>query len=288
MSPTVDALPRAFRRIKPPLRVFREDKIFRAPTQRVEDPDLKKEQRLYDILRAFADRAFRRPATHDELTRLLSIVLSAEKDGELPEAALKLALRAVLVSPQFLFLQLEPDRGSGSTNDPDPTREFDLASRLSYFLWRSMPDEQLIRVAAQGSLHRRENLRLQVKRMLRDSKARALAESFAAQWLQTRKLKEFTPDPALFPDFDESLRAAMLVETELFFESIRDKDRDVREFLDADYTFVNERLAQHYGIAGVRGDWFRRVSLAGTPRGGVLTQASVLAATSNPNRTSPE
>jgi hypothetical protein len=123
--------------------------------------------------------------------------------------------------------------------------------------------------------------------MLRDRNARALAESFAPQWLQTRKLKEFTPDPTLFPDFDESLRAAMLVETELFFESIRDKDRDVREFLDADYTFVNERLAQHYGITGVRGGWFRRVSLAGTHRGGVLTQASVLAATSNPNRTSP-
>ena len=114
-----------------------------------------------------------------------------------------------------------------------------------------------------------------------------LAENFASQWLQTRKLKEFTPDPALFPDFDESLRAAMLTETELFFDSIRDNDRSVLEFLDADYTFVNERLARHYGIAGVTGDWFRRVSLAGTSRGGVLTQASVLAATSNPNRTSP-
>ncbi len=118
-------------------------------------------------------------------------------------------------------------------------------------------------------------------------RSRALAENFAGQWLQTRKLKEFTPDPVLFPDFDESLKAAMLKETELFFESIRDKDRSVLEFLDADYTFVNDRLARHYGIAGVTGDWFRRVSLAGTPRGGVLTQASVLAATSNPTRTSP-
>ena len=168
-----------------------------------------------------------------------------------------------------------------------PINDFDLAARLSYFLWSSMPDEQLFRVAAQGSLRRRENLRAQVKRMLRDRKSRALAENFASQWLQTRKLKQFTPDPVLFPDFDEPLRAAMLAETELFFDSIRDEDRSVLEFLDADYTFVNERLARHYGIAGVTGDGFRRVSLAGTPRGGVLTQASVLAATSNPNRTSP-
>ena len=123
--------------------------------------------------------------------------------------------------------------------------------------------------------------------MLARSQGAALAENFASQWLQTRKLEEFTPDPTLFPDFDESLRAAMLAETELFFESIRDEDRSVLEFLDADYTFVNERLARHYGIAGVTGDEFRRVSLAGTPRGGVLTQASVLAVTSNPTRTSP-
>jgi hypothetical protein len=287
VNPCVDTVPRAFRRIKPPVRVFRTDKIFIAPTQRVEDPELKREQRIYDILRAFADRAFRRPATHDELTRLLNIVLSAEKDGELPEAALQLALRAVLVSPQFLFLQLEPDRSSGSPSNPVPVSDFDLASRLSHFLWSSMPDDQLHRLAAEGSLRHRENLRKQVKRMLGDQKARALAENFGSQWLETRKLKEFTPDPALFPNFDETLRAAMLAESELFFDSIRDKDRNVLDLLDADYTFLNERLARHYGIAGVTGDWFRRVSLAGTPRGGVLTQASVLAATSNPNRTSP-
>jgi Protein of unknown function (DUF1592)/Protein of unknown function (DUF1588)/Protein of unknown function (DUF1585)/Protein of unknown function (DUF1587)/Protein of unknown function (DUF1595)/Planctomycete cytochrome C len=286
-NPPVDTVPRAFRRIKPPVHVFRTDKIFIAPTQRVEDPELKREQRLYDILRAFADRAFRRPATHDELTRLHNIVLSAEKDGELPEAALQLALRAVLASPQFLFLQLEPERDAGSASNPDPAHDFDLASRLSYFLWSSMPDDQLIRLASLGSLRQRQNLRAQVRRMIGDQKARALAQNFGSQWLETRKLKEFAPDPALFPDFDEPLRAAMLAETELFFDSIRDKDRSVLDLLDADYTFVNERLARHYGISGVNGEWFRRVSLAGTPRGGVLTQASVLAATSNPNRTSP-
>ena len=286
MNPPDDTVPRAFRKFKPPVRSPREDKIFRA-VPAAPDPELARQQHIYNILLDFCDRAFRRPATHEEITRLLGIVLSAEKDGEQPDPALQLAMRAALVSPHFLFLQNHAAHDPVSTSDPIPTNDFELASRISYFLWSSMPDELLLRVAAQGLLHRRENLRLQVKRMLRDRKARALAENFASQWLQTRKLKEFTPDPVMFPDFDESLREAMLTETELFFESIRDQDRSVLEFLGADYTFVNERLARHYGIAGIAGDGFRRVSLAGTSRGGVLTQASVLAATSNPNRTSP-
>jgi hypothetical protein len=150
-----------------------------------------------------------------------------------------------------------------------------------------MPDEELLRLAAQGALRRGDNLQRQVKRMLGDRRSHALAEGFGGQWLQTRTLNGFTPDPILFPDFDEPLRAAMLKETELFCASIQDEDRSVLEFLDADYTFVNARLARHYGIPGVEGEGFRRVSLAGTPRGGVLTQASVLAVTSNPTRTSP-
>jgi hypothetical protein len=286
MNPPVDSVPRAFRKYKPPVRTPREDKTFRT-LPAAPDPELARQQHIYNILLAFCDRAFRRPATHEEITRLLGIVLSAEKDGELSESALQLAMRAVLVSPHFLFLQNLPAHDPVSTSDPVPINDFELASRISYFLWSSMPDELLLREAAQGSLHRRERLRLQVKRMLREPRARALAENFANQWLQTRKLKEFTPDPVLFPYFDESLRTAMLKETELFFESIRDKDRSVLEFLGADYTFVNERLARHYGIDGVIGDEFRRISLAGTVRGGVLTQASVLATTSNPNRTSP-
>ena len=286
MNPPINTIPRAFRKYKPPVRTPREDKIFRA-VPAAPDPELARQQHIYDILLAFCDRAFRRPATHEEITRLLGIVLSAEKDGELTESALQLAFRAVLVSPHFLFLQNKIDHDPVSTSDSVPINDFALASRLSYFLWSSMPDEPLFQLAAQGSLRRREILRLQVKRMLRDPRARALAENFASQWLQTRKLKEFTPDPVLFPDFDESLRSAMLTETELFFESIRVNDRSVLEFLDADYTFVNDRLARYYGIAGVIGEGFRRVSLTGTPRGGVLTQASVLMATSNPNRTSP-
>jgi hypothetical protein len=285
MDPPADVVPRAFRRYKPPVRTPREDKVFRI-LKTVEDPELKRQQRIYDILRAFADRAFRRPVIHDELMRLLGIVLAAEKDGEDPESAIQLALRAVLVSPHFLF-RVESACDSTSSGDPLPPDDFGLAARLSYFLWSSMPDEELYRLASQGVLRRRDNLRTQVRRMLGDPRAHALAVNFAGQWLQTRKLKDFAPDPALFADFDESLRWAMLKETELFFASIQDEDRGVMEFLDADYTFVNERLARHYGISGVAGDEFRRVSLAGTPRGGVLTQASVLAATSNPTRTSP-
>ena len=286
LNAPVDAIPFAFRHFRPAVRTPREDKIFRAPNA-APDPELARQQRVYDILRAFCDRAFRRPATHDELTRLLGIVLAAERDGEPPESAIQLALQKVLVSPPFLFLGTEHDHDSGETSHRMPDNDFELATKLSYFLWSSMPDEELYRLAARVALRRGGNLRAQVKRMLRDRKSRALAENFASQWLQTRKLKEFAPDPILFPDFDEPLRMAMLEETVLFFESIRDKDRSVLELLDADYTFVNERLARHYGIPGVTGDWFRRVSLTGTPRGGFLTQASVLAATSNPTRTSP-
>ncbi len=286
LNPPVDTVPLAFRKFRPAVRSPREDKVFRAAGA-APDPDLARQQQIYDILRAFCDRAFRRPATHDELTRLLAIVLAAESDGEPALSAMKLALRTVLVSPQFLFLGAERDHDSGHPSDGVPDHDFELATRLSYFLWSSMPDEGLYRMALQGALRRGDNLRAQVKRMLRDRRSRALAENFAGQWLETRKLKDFTPDPIAFPDFDEPLRAAMVEETVLFFESIRDKDRSVLELLDADYTFVNERLALHYRIPGIKGDWFRRVSLKGTPRGGVMTQASVLAATSNPTRTSP-
>ena len=285
LNPPVDAVPLAFRKFKPPVRTPREDKIFRT-TPVTEDPEFKRQQRIYDILRAFADRAFRRPATHDELTRLLGIVLSTEKDGESPESSLTLALQAVLTSPRFVFRAATVD-DPGQAGSPLPPNDFDLATRLSYFLWSSMPDEQLFRVAYEGTLRRPEILRAQVLRMLRDRKGRSLAENFAPQWLQLRKLEKFTPDPILFPDFDDALRSAMLEETRLFFATIQNEDRDVRELLDADFTFVNDRLARHYGIAGIVGTQFRRVPLTGTARGGVLTQASVLAATSNPTRTSP-
>ncbi len=285
MNPPANTVPLAFRRYKPPVRSPRGDKTLRV-SNAVEDPELKRQQRIYDILRGFADRAYRRPATHDELMRLFELVLSAEKDGEEAEAAIRRGLQAVLSSPHFLF-RAEQGYGHDGSLAPLPENDFPLAARLSYFLWSSMPDDELYRLAIQGTLRRRVNLEAQVARMLHDPRGRALSDNFGAQWLQTRKLLAFVPDPALFPEFDESLRSAMLEETRLFCASICDEDRSVLEFLDADYTFVNERLARHYGIPGVVGDAFRRVSLAATSRGGILTQATILASTSNPTRTSP-
>ncbi len=282
MTPPVDAVPLAFRKYTPPVRSVTGSKGLRTTVATAVDPELVRQQRVYDILRAFVDRAFRRPATHDELTRLLTIVLAAEKDGEDPEAALRLALRAVLASPPFLF-RLEQVRDPASA----PAGDFDLASRLSYFLWSSLPDDELYQLAARGELRQRANLRAQVRRMLADPRAQALSANFAGQWLQTRRTVEIAPDPTLYPEFDDALRSAMIRETQLFCRSIQEEDRSILDFLDADYTFVNERLARHYGIGGVSGAEFRRVSLAGTPRGGVLTQASILAVTSNPTRTSP-
>src|SRR5262249_15972101 len=142
---------------------------------------------------------------------------------------------------------------------PHRINEHELVSRLSYFLWSSMPDEPLFALARQEAMHKPGTLEAQVRRMLQDPRSRALVENFAGQWLQLRNLKNATPDPALFPMFDEALRSAMLKETELFFESVLKEDRSALDFLDADYTFLNERLARHYGIAGVKGDHFRRV-----------------------------
>jgi mono/diheme cytochrome c family protein len=238
--------------------------------------------RAYRILRPFADRAYRRPATHEEITRLLRFVESAQRNGDGVDAGLRLALQAILASPHFLF-KVELDRGTGNQT----LGEFELATRLSYFLWSSCPDEDLFRLAATGQLRRPGVVEGQVRRMMRDPKSRALAEEFAPQWLQTRGMITVAPDPAQFPTFDDDLRRAMLRETELFFDEIVRADHPVTDLLDADFTFINERLARHYGIGGVSGDEFRRVSLAGTNRGGVLTQAAVLTVTSNPTRTSP-
>jgi hypothetical protein len=286
LSPAPDALPRAYRRFTPPVRSRPEKRVFDLTRKASDDTELKRLQQIYDILRVFADCAFRRPALHDELMRLLAIVQGAEKDGESFDDAIQLALRAVLVSPYFLF-HVEDDPEPNAPNGPWPANDFDLASRLSYFLWSSMPDEELTRLAARGELRQRETLKAQVSRMLRDRRSRALAKNFCSQWLQTRKLNEVAPDHDHFPAFDESLRAAMLEETERLCVYIQREDRSVLELIDNDYTFVNERLARHYGLTGIEGESFRLVSLEGTPRGGVLTHASILTVTSNPTRTSP-
>jgi hypothetical protein len=247
-------------------------------------PDAMEEerQRAYPILLAFADRAFRRPATHDEVNRLLRFVEEACRTGEGSEHGIRVAIQAILCSPHFLF-RVE----SGAEANRSRVSDFELATRLSYFLWSSCPDEELFAHAARSTLRQGNNLIQQVQRMLRDPKSHALAENFASHWLQIRGLKEFTPDPSRFPDFDEALRLAMMRETELFFDAVVREDRSVLDFLDGEYTYVNERLARHYGIGGVQGSECRKVSLAGTPRRGVVTQASVLTVTSNPTRTSP-
>ncbi len=246
-----------------------------------------------DIITEFARRAWRRPVDPSEIDELLPLYRFRAAAGEPLVPAVKLALQAVLVSPNFLFRSefTLPDRKAKTPMPPRegwaslPIGEFALASRLSYFLWSSMPDEELYQLAAHGKL--RSNLEAQVRRMMQSPKADALTKNFAGQWLEIRNLNFVAPDKEMFPDFDDSLRSAMREETETFFANIIQNDRSVLEFLTADYTFVNERLAKHYGIAGVEGDEFRRVSLAGTPRRGVLTQASILTITSNPNRTSP-
>ncbi len=284
MNPPADLMPLVFRRYQPPVRSPREFKVLRTTPVAV-DPEMQRQQRIYNILRAFADRAYRRPSTHDELTRLLDVVISAEKDGESLESAHQGGRwRPCWFRRIFCSSGLSPRRTPAV---PLPDQDFGLAARLSYFLWSSMPDDELLRLASSADLRRPSILESQVKRMLRDPRSRALSEQFAGQWLQTRKLAAFRPDPQLFPEFDEALQTAMERETELFFASIQDEDRSVLDLLDADYSFVNERLARHYGLPGVEGERFRRVSLRGTARGGVVTMASVLTATSNPTRTSP-
>jgi hypothetical protein len=241
---------------------------------------LKPDAAALKVLKRLASRAFRRPTTKAEAARLMRLWRVGAKEGGFA-AGIQLATQAVLISPHFLFrIETDPQGGAIRT-----LSEFELATRMSYFLWSTMPDKELFDHAWKETL--RKNLAAQVGRMLKDPKARSLTENFAGQWLQLRLLAKSTPDKKMFRQFDESLRSAMRREAEEFFASIVAKDRSVLELLDADYTYLNERLARHYGIAGVKGKEFRRVSTVGQPRGGVLTMASVLTVTSDPNRTSP-
>jgi len=247
--------------------------------------------RAREFVEAFGRRAFRRPLSKEEVDRYLELFRATPANGENFERRIKLVTEAILVSPHFLFRgELQPEPGN-----PKKIKWLDdyaLASRLSYFLWSSMPDQELFALAERKAL--RKNLGKQVQRMLKDPKANELVENFTGQWLQLRNLDLAAPDRKEFSDFNEKLRKAMKRETELLFETILREDRSVLEFISADYTFLNERLAQLYGIEGVEGDQFRRVSLVeegASPscrqRGGLLTQASILTLTSNPTRTSP-
>ena len=237
------------------------------------------------ILSSLARRAYRRPVTADDIEKPLEFFRQGLQRGGF-EAGIETALRALLVSPEFL-LRAERDKVDG-TGRPYTVSQVELASRLSFFLWSSIPDEELLAAAERGVLDDRDSLERQVRRMLRDSRSQALVESFAGQWLYLRNLASLTPDRRLFPDFDENLRRAFRRETELLFETVLREDRSVVELLAADYTFLNERLAKHYGIPHVYGDHFRRVELdPNGVRGGLLSHGSILAATSYANRTSP-
>lgn len=242
-----------------------------------------KNERARFILQNFARRAYRRPVTEEEVTKLARFVDLAERSGQTHERGLQLAVQAALVSPHFLF-RVEVDR------DPKggiaPVGDFELANRLSYFLWSSMPDEELFQLAEKGELRKEENLEKQVRRLLKDPKVRALTENFAGQWLNLRMLREAQPDPKLFPSFTEGLRLSMMEETYRFFEAVVKEDRSILDFIDADFTFLDETLARHYGIKEVKGSEFRKVKLDADKRGGILTQASILTLTSNPTRTS--
>ena len=263
-------------------------------------PDIPQVEQTREVLTRLLRRGYRRPPTETEVEQLAQFVASIQADGAKWEAGIQQAIKVILCSPKFLF-RLELDDRPQSP-DPYPIDEFQLAARLSYFLWSSMPDDELFELAAKNQLT--DNLDAQVKRMLADPKAIELARDFGSQWLQIQRLATVTPDRERFPTFGHRLRAAMLKETELFLESIFREDRNVLDLLDADYTFLNQELANHYGITDTQGNWmgqkktvldgeaikgreFRRVALQGASRGGILTHASVLTVTSNPTRTSP-
>lgn len=231
-------------------------------------------------------RAYRRPVSADEIAQFTRLTDLVRERGGSFEECIQVGLTAMLVSPHFLFrIERDPREARG----PEQYRisDLELASRLSYFLWSSMPDDTLLALAAEKRLHEAGVLHAQVRRMLADPKARSLARNFASQWLQTRNLEVNAPDRGTFPDFDPEVRDAMQQETELFFHAVVTEDRDVLDFIDGKFTFVNERLARHYGIPGVEGREFRRIELDGNERSGILTHASVLTVSSYPTRTSP-
>jgi len=237
------------------------------------------------ILSSLARMAYRRPADQPTMNTLMDFYKRGRAKGSF-ESGIESALQFVLASPAFLF-RIEPDPTGIVPNTAYRIDDYALASRLSFFLWSTIPDDQLLTLAGQGKLKDPAILEQQVKRMLADKRSNAMIANFAEQWLYLRNLKTSSPDLQEFPDFDDNLRSAMKEETTLFFDSIMREDRSVVDLLNADYTFVNERLARHYGIPGIYGSQFRRVTVPSEARRGILGQASILTVTSYPNRTSP-
>jgi len=241
-----------------------------------------------EILSGLARRAYRRPLEEFDLSTLMNFYRMGRSDGSF-DAGIQLALERLLISPDFLF-RVERDPIDSDPGTIYALTDLEIASRLSYFLWSSGPDDELLVLAERSRLNDPEILEQQVMRMLADPRATALVQNFAGQWLYLRNLRGAVPDPLVFPEFDENLREAFAKETEMFVESLLREDTSVLDLLGADYTFVNERLARHYGIPGIYGSHFRRVSLdpdMAERRGGIFGHGSLLTVTSYPNRTSP-
>jgi hypothetical protein len=257
------------------------DKIFIChPTAAAEE-----EACAEKILTNIAHRAYRRPIAAEDLPQLIALYKQGAETGGF-ETGVRLALQKILVSPDFIF-RVELDPADMSPGAVRRVSDIELASRLSFFLWSSIPDDQLLTVAERGELSDPAMLEKQVQRMIADPRAQALVKNFAGQWLFLRNVPAVQPDPAAFPEWDENLRQAMEKETELWLESTLREDRSVVDLLSTDYTFVNERLAEHYGMKGIYGNDFRRVHVDDPKRQGLLGQASIMAVTAYPNRTAP-
>ena len=252
------------------------------PAAQTEEEDCAKR-----IISTLTRRAYRRSTTDADTRAVLRFYKDARAAGGGFEAGIERALRAVLISPEFLF-RVEQDPANLAPNTPYQLSQLELASRLSFFLWSSIPDNQLLDLAVAEKLKDPAVLQQQIRRMLADKRSDALVTSFADQWLYLRNLSSIIPDPRLFPDFDDNLRQSMRRETELFFESVLREDRSVLDLLRARYSFINERLAKHYEIPNIYGSQFRRITFdRDSVRGGLLGQGSILTVSSYPDRTSP-
>lgn len=255
--------------------------VFTTPTHSAD-----RERATRAVITKWANRAFRRIADKAYIDKLVGLAIDMQSEGDSFEESIQVALQVILISPKFLF-RVEPPSEALALNQYRDLDDFELATRLSYFLWSSMPDDELFALAWKQQLRTGDNLRRQVTRMVQDARAQDFIRNFAGQWLTLRRLNDFKPDPRLFPSWNERIKKLAEYETLKFFSEVMRRDMSILRLLDADFTYLNEELASFYGIDGVQGTSFRRVSLRGTPRAGLLTQASILAVTSNPTRTSP-
>ncbi|MEZ6087279.1 MAG: DUF1592 domain-containing protein [Pirellulaceae bacterium] len=268
-------------KVEGPLPESHRKLIFATP-----GPKVSAEDASVKVIQRFASRAFRRPATRQEVDKLSRLAAAVRDDGGSFDESMQVAFQAVLVSPHFIYKVEQPRKPNDAGVYPS-VDDYEFASRLSYFLWNSMPDDELFALAYNGTLRRPQVLREQVARLIKDSRSTWMIDSFASQWLQLRNLDKAAPDEKQFPEFNDELKQLLRRETLTFFAAIVRYDRPITEFLDGRFTYVNEPLAKYYGIKGIMGDEFQFVRFDEGMRGGLLTQASILTVTSNPTRTSP-